>query len=199
MANSTNYLYLSKKLNSYDSYQSFMKGEKDIERLKNDINRKLYSPDGQHLNVHNYLDRISFIVKNIFKLGAVCLAKIFIPSYYSKKFEGYVEREDSKKRYGSLFLTPSQNYCYDSHNVIMPANRIDSKIRAFSLSLENNNRQIKFNKGGVCRGMSDYFIYLYLSSKNFYKNEKPEDLIRKVAEIFKRGAPLQSAFLQEFE
>jgi hypothetical protein len=198
MANLTSCPDLLEKLSSYDAYQDFMKGKEDIEKLKSCVDEKLDLPAWRHLNNRDFLNKISYIVKDVLRRIAF-LAKIFVSSYYSRKFEGYLSREFLKKRHGRLFLTPTENYCYDLHKVTVAASEIDSKLKSFSLSLqENNNGRLRFNNGGDCRGMSNYFIYLYLATKEFYKNKNPEEHIRKIAEMFKEGASIRSAFLQEF-
>jgi hypothetical protein len=54
-----------------------------------------------------------------------------------------------------------------------------------------------FHSQGVCRGMSLWFVYLYLKTKLKFRDV--EQHLKAVGEQFKDGAPVQSALLQSLQ
>ncbi len=65
------------------------------------------------------------------------------------------------------------------------------------LSKRNPTGQIDFlGNAGICSGISDWFIYLYLKTKQHALN--PTEHLRAVGKIFEKGGPTQAVFLQNF-
>ncbi len=54
-----------------------------------------------------------------------------------------------------------------------------------------------FHKKGTCRGMSDWFLYLYFATKDLFSD--PEEHLKAVARRMETGATAQATLLQTFD
>ncbi len=96
-------------------------------------------------------------------------------------------------KYGSSFLMPMVNtHRVDTEDLylIPPQPKLDSQSSPFI-------RFDFYHPKGVCRGIGDLFLFLYLKAQDKFKST--ENLIRAVARVFERGAPREAALLQSMK
>jgi len=71
---------------------------------------------------------------------------------------------------------------------LQPIEVTDAKLQNRTTS------QLKFSTEGMCRGMSAWFVYLYLQTKHLFSDAQKQMI--SLSKIFADGAPIEAALLQ---
>ncbi|NGX40976.1 MAG: hypothetical protein KR126chlam4_00808 [Candidatus Anoxychlamydiales bacterium] len=190
---------LSHILGSYDSYCNFMKGEQPISHLKK------IAETGVISNAKPYR-KIKLIWK-VFKESALMLftaGRCFeaFSSHYCKEKNAIEELKGMKKTtiLGNEFLVKSHNRLSYKHqkDSVIPISNIDKKLKSYLLEGDKPKKVLDLNEHGICRGMSEWFAYLYFKTLESFKNKPHEFHVKAIAENFKKGSPIEGALLQKF-
>ncbi len=59
-------------------------------------------------------------------------------------------------------------------------------------------RVTDMQEGGICRGMCEWFDLLYIHTKEKFKGKSEENHIKAIANIFRRGSPIEGHLMQLF-
>ncbi len=108
-------------------------------------------------------------------------------------------RYDVSSMHGREFLVASRNtqrldaFSF-SRQPSVPFHMKGAHLHRYYYDVNDADGSIGFNNEGVCSGMSDYFGYLYLKTKDKVKN--PTAHLRALGKIFEKGANPQAIFLQ---
>ncbi|MBN2479680.1 MAG: hypothetical protein JXA94_05580 [Parachlamydiales bacterium] len=192
---------LTKVLGSYSEYQKFMKGEEPIAQFKEN-GKKNIEYLGYNSNFYKRAKNISRLSLTIFK--EYFLTMITTYHYFPEINPHFIKAMESshelKQVYelGSRFLVPSKNcLSEDESQRSVPLKLIDPKLKKHLFVNEENEKVLNLSdKDGMCRGMSEWFIYLYLNTYKDFKNR--ESHIIAIANLFKKGSPVEGVLSQKF-
>ncbi|NGX34310.1 MAG: hypothetical protein K1060chlam1_00661 [Candidatus Anoxychlamydiales bacterium] len=199
---------LSKPFSSYDAYTNFMSGQEAISKLRAVA---LSEKSEKSIDKFPYLKKVVSIFYNyllIIKYSFLCTVNRIYYGPFKKKGNPYFRRGIIARKtinwmrvFGNNFLVPTTN-CVQTElvDISMDLREVDEEIKErFSekfkdkISLKISDMQ----KDGICRGMSVWFDFLYMSTIDTFKDKSPETHIKAVAELFRYGSPIEGCLMQE--
>lgn len=190
---------VSAVLSSYSNYCNFMKGEKSISRLQK------IAKEGE-IKKNEFYEKIklsfNLLKENFLMLITAQSLERFTPHYYKAK--ELINKINVLKKtliLGNRILVKSKNmvsYKYTYEDVEIATKDIDKKIKQYISDRDKTKKVINLFDTGVCRGMSEWFTYLYFKTMDCFKDRSKEFHIKAVAENFKYGSPVEGALLQMF-
>jgi len=90
---------------------------------------------------------------------------------------------------------PNQNGKIVDEHPPIPESRVDAQVKEASFCLIDH--EIRFNHfQGICRGMSQWFLYLYLQTKDQFSS--PRAHMAALGKQFKKGGGMDPTLLQSF-
>ena len=190
---------LNNLLSSYDNLNNFMKGEKTISHLKCIGESK----DLSKIESFNNSNKIVIIAKLYLSIiKDVFLGLITKPFYLHKTSIYFQKAEISHKKillittFGNQLLMPGINRVSPKYiNSSFDTRKIDSKIKNLQVEKDENKHLEILSPAnfpnGLCRGMCDWFNFLYENTKLSFVDRPIEDHLKAIASLFRDGAPIE--------
>lgn len=153
----------------------------------------------------------------LFHLGAVGTSRVFTLLAKHSLYDWKIL--ENQNIYQDRFLVPSRN-CHDLWTTdvyttppIHESMIVDKKVRKMIfykaiVKIDSHAKQLKddvmdgikkihflnfYSSDGLCRGMSSWWMFLFLSTKHLLKD--PYEHVKAVSKIFEKGAPRKAALL----
>jgi len=197
---------LNNLLSSYENFNNFMKGEKPISYLKSIGESKDFLKI-KPFNNSNKIVIIANLYLNIIK--DIFLGILTKPFNLHQKSSYFIKAKFSYRKikliniFGSQFLMPGMNRIIPNYmNYSFDKNKIDSKIKELLYEKDENKHLEILSPAnlakGLCRGMCDWFCFLYENTKDSFANKPIEYHLKAISSLFKDGSSIEGLLCHLF-
>jgi hypothetical protein len=196
----TSHPFVPELLDSYSRFCAYFSDHQDLQKIKLGANQARVKKKLLGRWEICKLTALTPFTK-IYALFSSTLEKIrTVFHFFSPTKQEENKKQDAELLFGKNRIAFSANILSDQSKDVylqppLPVNEIRSeKVKRCFNPLYN---QLLFNrKSGCCRGMSEWFLYLYFNSQSFYLGRKSRDHVRTICSIFEKGATSPAVLLQ---